>query len=51
MKKKILVFALLLSLVTTLIPIAISTPLTTSAAPTDAGWIFVTDARSIERIP
>ena len=51
MKKKILVFALLLSLVTTLIPIAISTPLTTSAAPTDAGWILVTDARALKGYP
>lgn len=51
MKRKILVFALLLSLITTLIPIAISTPLTTSAAPPDTGWTLVTDARALKGYP
>ena len=51
MKRKILVFALLLSLVTTLIPTTTYTFLTTSAAPPDTGWTLVTNARAMKAYP
>ena len=51
LKRKILVFALLLSLVTTLIPTTTYTFLTTSAATTDTGWTLVTNARALKGYP
>jgi dienelactone hydrolase len=50
MKRKILVFALLLSLVITLIPTSTSMFEATSASP-DTGWTLVTDAREMKAYP
>ena len=50
MKRKILVFALLLSLVITLIPTSTSMFEATSASP-DTGWTLVTDAREMKGYP
>jgi len=50
MKRKILVFALLLSLVTTVIPTTTSIFGATSASP-DTGWTLVTDAREMKGYP
>ena len=50
-KKKILVFALLLSLVTTLIPTTTTMFGVTSAAPTESGWKLVTDGRAMKGYP
>jgi hypothetical protein len=51
MKRKILVFALLLSLVTTIIPTTTSIFGATSAASPDTGWTLVTDARAMKGYP
>ena len=50
MKRKILVFAILLSLVITLIPTSVSMFGATSASP-DTGWSLVTDARAMKAYP